>query len=185
MKRFLTLVFFSFFSILPIENIAYKKSINFTNVGEKEKSGEYNGYAELSRWANHQMLYLLPDNPSFGIKDGICKIVPKEGLAFFLTIDPTIKNTVYLHLDLTTYKNIKNKDYPIRYLNIYVSKQLKKTVYFNKGLVTKNPTVLLLDPTDFSNGKIEVVLEADATQNGKFWGIWDAFYTFKIDPELP
>lgn len=168
-------------ALLSKENDTYKKSINFTTLSQKEGiiPSDYMGYSELSRWASYQMLYLKPDSPIYGIKDGICRMVPTEGISFYLTIPPETKEKVYLYLDLTTYEKVGNVTLPTRSLNIYVSKQLKKVVYFRTDKTEENPIMIPLDPIDFSSGKIEVNLSPDSTTSGRFWGIWDAFYSFQ------
>lgn len=158
----------------------YKKQINFNFQEEKDidlNPDDYAGYNELKQWANYQMLRLSPDNPIGGIKDGICRMIPPEGFSFFLTIDTENKKKVYLYLDLTTYQSVQETNYPVRSLTIYINQKKRHTVYFNPKQKTKNPTMIEVDPTECLDGRVQVLLVPDSS-HGKFWGIWDVFYSY-------
>lgn len=156
-----------------------KKFINFNNLGKNNvPSEDYSGYAALRRWANFQGLQLNPDNGAFGIKDGICRMIPPGGLSFQMYIQANQHYKATLYLDLTNYQNINNYDYPPRHLKIYINRHLKKIVYFHRDKHTTNPVVIPLDIIDYADGIIIVRLEPGTTM-GRFWGIWDAFYTYQ------
>lgn len=136
-------------------------------------------FDELRTWAKFQMLEIIPDSSLFGLKDGICRMIPEAGFSFFFTIDTSVKRTIYLYFDLTSYKAHSNSTYPSRTLNIYVNGKLKERVTFQKERVFKNPVRVSLDPAESPGGRIDVKLVPDPTTYGRFWGIWDAFYSFE------
>jgi hypothetical protein len=176
-------------SIYSQEKLEVKKSINFTQKGEKGEKlrpEDFAGYGELNTWASQQSFRLFPDSNEFGLKDGICRMIPEEGLEFSLVYDRSMKTEIYLHLDLTTYEALENVNPPVRTLFVYVNGIQKKTVYFKKGHKEKNPLVIEVDPAISSDGIIRVkLLPASNSGGGRFWGIWDAFYTTVKEKPLP
>lgn len=161
----------------------YKKFINFNHKsesGEKLKSEDFAGYDELQRWALFQSLKLLPDSDKdpHGLKDGICRMIPSEGFSFYLTADSSIKKRIYVYLDLTTYVNINNTSYPVRSLNVFLNNQLKKTVYFDRNKIHTNPTIVYVDPSEIRGDRITIKLVPASSSTGRFWGIWDAYYSY-------
>ena len=158
-----------------------KKFINFNEkneYGEKLNQEDYKTFSELKRWANFQNLSLLPDSPKYGLKDGIARMIPVEGLEFYLTHDTDIKKTIYIYFDLTTYQNIGNKTAPIRSLSIFVNDKLKSKAIFDKEKLESNPFRISIDPNEASSGRINIKLIPDALQAGRFFGIWDVFYSY-------
>ncbi|MEM7182222.1 MAG: hypothetical protein AAF518_15005 [Spirochaetota bacterium] len=178
----LWLLIFCLLTLNPLFSVQihqYKNYINFNNLEKKGNLPEdFAGYTSLRRWANYQGLILQADSPLFGLKDGICRMVPSEGLDFQLDIDPLGKYRANLFLDLTSYSNMNNKDYPVRFLKVYINQTLKKTVYFHRDREITNPVKIPLELVDYADGKIRVHLEP-GTNLGRFWGIWDAFYTYQ------
>ncbi len=194
MFGFLWLFFLLFFSsFLYGESQEFKKFINFNPILEEKKDYSPEDYAyfhELSAWANNHLLILEEDSNLLGLKDGICRAIPPEGFSFKLTIDSSQKRPVYLYLDVTKYKSINSKNVQIspRTLSIYVNQNLKQTIYFNgkrnyingKLVRGKRLIPINLDPVEFMNGDLWIKLVPDAiTGTNRFWGIWDAFYTYK------
>ncbi|MBE7412378.1 MAG: hypothetical protein L6Q54_12495 [Leptospiraceae bacterium] len=182
--KFLFLIFMFFF----ISNLAsktlpdIKKYINFTHLSEKGESlkpEETCSYDNLKVWANFQSLKLLPDDPAYGLKDGICRSIPSEGLSFFLTADPTIKSTLYLYLDLTTYESIGKNTQSIQKLSVKINGKVKETIIFDYAKTPKNPAKIPVFPEEFPDGRIEVFLSPNYSSVGRFWGIWDVFYSYK------
>jgi len=169
------------FTFLFSESMPLKKSINFSQKGEEGKSlakEDFAGYHELKRWASFQNIQLQPDSNLGMIKDGICRMIPEEGLTFYLEADPEIKKNIYLYLDITTYENPNKMNLPSRNLKVYVGGKLKKIIQFKQDHIEPNPARITVEPSDIQSGRINVRLEPTATMGGKFWGIWDAFYSF-------
>jgi hypothetical protein len=181
-KLFLFLILLFFTLVFSEDKPSLKKSINFTQNGEngeKLSKEDFAGYHELKRWASFQNMTLEPDSKLGMIKDGICRMVPPSGLNFYLEADPEIKRKIYLFLDLTTYINQNNKDMPLRSLKIIVGGKLKKTVNFQYKVAAENPVRIDLEPSDIEGEKINIRLEPSIATGGRFWGIWDAFYSFQ------
>ncbi|MDX1961291.1 MAG: hypothetical protein SFU98_22170 [Leptospiraceae bacterium] len=180
MNKFIGIFLFSF-CLLSSDEPSLKKSINFT---QKSESGEslakedFAGYHELKRWASFQNIFLQPDNPMGMLKDGICRMIPETGLKFYLEAPVETKKKIYLFLDITTYENPNNVNIPNRRLKVYIGGKLKTTILFQQGHVEENPARITLEPSDLKAGRINVFLEPDVTTGGRFWGIWDAFYSF-------
>ncbi len=173
---FLIIIFF-----IVANETKLKKFINFTEkneYGEKLNPEDYKTFGELKRWANFQNLSLLPDSPKYGLKDGIARIIPVEGLNFYLTHDSNIKKTIYVYFDFTTYQNIGNKDAPIRSLSIFVNDKQKSNVVFDKDKLEANPFRISIDPSEVSSGRINLKLVPDSLVAGRFFGIWDVFYSY-------
>lgn len=159
----------------------FKKSINFTHLGEKgEKLNpeDFAGYDELRRWANFQSMSLRMDSDKYGIRDGICRMIPTKGFSFYLSFDTSIKKTLYLYLDLTTYEGLDNQTYPVRSLTVLVNGKTKGKVIFDRKNSETNPYRISIDPVECPTGRIDVTLIPDSTANGRFWGIWDVFYSY-------
>ena len=159
----------------------FKKSINFNHLGEKgEKLNpeDFAGYDELRRWANFQSMSLKLDSNKYGIKDGICRMIPTNGFSFYLTFDTAIKKTIYLYLDLTTYESQDNQTYPIRSLSVLINGKTKGKVLFDRKNAEINPYRIAIDPVECPTGRIDITLIPDSTANGRFWGIWDVFYSY-------
>ena len=184
MKFFIliSIILIGFSSIFTEENQVLKKSINFTHLGEKGEKLNREDFAtfdELRIWAKFQMLEIIPDNNLYSLKDGICRMIPEQGLIFFFTFDTSIKKTIYIYLDLTAYKAHPNSSYPSKSLNIYLNDKFKSKVVFQKERLFQNPVRLTLDPAESSSGRIDVKIIPESTTFGRFWGIWDAFYSFE------
>ncbi len=178
-------IFFVFFSDPIFSNQEeYKNSINFTSIGNTELPPESFGYYhQLRKWANFQKMKLKKDSRLGGISDGICRMIPNEGLEFFLEVPPNWKKRIFLYLDFTTYEAEADSKFPTRSLSILVGGKLKKIIYFQPGALEENPTMIPLERIDIHNNKIYIKLIPDHTEGGKFWGIWDAFYSTK--KEIP
>lgn len=178
---YLFAVFFSF-GITSKSLPEIKKYINFSQVSEKGEPNQPEdtcSYDNLRVWANFQSLRIRPDDPAYGLKDGICRTIPRHGLAFFLTADPNIKSTLYVYLDLTTYETIGKKRYPSQTLEVKINNKRKSLIRFESGLVQKNPAVVPVDPEEFFDGRIEILLTPSDSITGRFWGIWDVFYSYE------
>ena len=159
----------------------FKKSIQFNHKGEKgEKLNpeDFAGFDELRRWANFQSMGLKMDSDKYGLKDGICRMIPTEGLSFYLTFDTSVKKPIYLYLDLTTYEAQDNQSYPVRSLSVIVNGKTKAKILFDRKNQETNPYRITIDPVECPSGRINVTLLPDSTANGRFWGIWDVFYSY-------
>lgn len=180
-KLFIILIL-SLLTALSADEIApFKKSINFNHQsekGEKLNPEDFAGYDELRRWANFQSMSLRMDSDKYGLKDGICRMVPSKGMSFYLTFDTAIKKTIYLYLDLTTYDSLNNQTYPIRTLSVLINGRTKAKIVFDRKNSDVNPYMIPIDPVECPTGRIDVTLIPDSTANGRFWGIWDVFYSY-------
>jgi hypothetical protein len=179
--KILNILFLLFVFSIFSEEENYKKYINFTQQGEKgEKlqAEEFAGFDELRRWALFQSLTLHPDSPLNGLKDGICRMIPQEGLDFYLSYNPTDKRKIYIYFDLTTYSNLGNSNQPDRTLFIKVNGRHKSKVIFSKTSTANNPHRISIDPSEAPNGRINISLQPDSALTGRFWGIWDVFYSY-------
>ncbi len=157
-----------------------QNSINFTNLGEKDLPKEAFGtYPELKTWALFQGMTLQRDSRMHNLHDGICRMIPNSGIKFYLETERELKKKLFLYLDLTTYTAKSNSKYPTRRLSVYIKGSLQKTVFFQPGLEQENPVMIVVDPSLIEDGRMNIELLPDYTEGGKFWGIWDAFYTFQ------
>jgi len=183
-KLFIIPLLFWLHGLTSEEVPPFKKSINFTHLSEKGgklNPEDFAGYDELRRWANFQSMSLRMDSEKYGLKDGICRMIPPSGLSFFLTIDTSIKKTIYLYLDLTTYESLNNKTHPIRSISIQVNGRTKGKVFYDPKNSETNPYIIPIDPVECPSGRIDVTLIPDSAANGRFWGIWDVFYSYSKD----
>jgi hypothetical protein len=121
---------------------------------------------------------LLPDSPKYGLKDGIARMIPIEGLEFYLTHDTNIKKTTYIYFDFTTYQSVNNKTIPTRSLSIYVNDKFNSKVVFAKDKLEANPFRISVEPNESISGRINIKLIPDSIQTGRFFGIWDVFYSY-------
>lgn len=175
----LTLIWFSV--IQAEEKPPFKKSINFNHLsekGEKLNPEDFAGYDELRRWANFQSMSLRMDSNKFGLRDGICRMIPTKGFYFYLTFDTSIKRTIYLYLDLTTYETRGNETIPARSLSVLVNGKTKAKINFNPNKPETNPYIISIEPVECPTGRIDVTLIPDSMANGRFWGIWNVFYSY-------
>ena len=159
-----------------------KKYINFNHLSEKSetlKPEDVCTYDNLKIWANFQSLKIIPDNPAYGLKDGICRTIPNEGLFFFLTADPSIKSTLYIYLDLTTYETLGPKKHTPQELTVKINGKVKEIIKFNYDKPQTNPKVLPVFSEEFPDGRNEVELIPNYSTTGRFWGIWDVFYSYE------
>jgi hypothetical protein len=155
-----------------------QSKINFTNVGVKSPLPEdYGYYSELRKWANFQKMKLQKDSRRGEIHDGVCQMIPPTGFSFYLEAQKDIKKRIFLYLDLTTYSSESNSNFPTRALHVYIGNKAKKVVYFRPGNTEENPAEIPIDPSDIERNRINIRLIPDHTEGGRFWGIWDAYYT--------
>lgn len=165
---------------LPVFSGELARKLNFTSIGQKDLPKEAFGtYPELNTWALFQGMTLQRDSKMQGIHDGICRMIPNAGLKFYLESEKELHKKIFLYLDLTTYTAKPDSRYPTRRLSVYIKGQLKKTVFFQPGLFQENPVEITVEPGLIEDGRINIELIPDYTEGGKFWGIWDAFYTFQ------
>ncbi|HMV42415.1 MAG TPA: hypothetical protein PK079_20630 [Leptospiraceae bacterium] len=180
-KTLTLLIFLMTSSLISDEMAPFKKYINFNHTGEngeKLNPEDFAGYDELRRWANFQGMSLKPDSGKYGLQDGICRMIPSQGFSFYLTFDTANKKPIYLYLDLTTYDRLNNEIYPIRALTVLINGKTKAKIYFDKNSSGSNPYRITVDPVECPTGRINVTLIPDSTANGRFWGIWDVFYSY-------
>jgi hypothetical protein len=187
MSKVIPLFLFFFCSTLfsqeELKKIAHFKIIEDRASNPDFKPEDYAGYPELKRWALFEGLYLQPDSTLGGIKDGECRMISSEGLSFYLEVDKELNRKLYLYLDFTTYESRANKKYPIRTLQIFVKNKNRKTIQFNPAKVEENPVRIELDRSDLENGRVNIKLTPDIIEGGRFWGIWDAFYSYEKEKE--
>jgi hypothetical protein len=124
-------------------------------------------------------MVLQKDSRKGNLHDGICRMIPNEGLSFYLETEAHQKNRLFLYLDLTTYEAQEDSKFPSRSLSIFIGGKSKKVVYFRPGSIAENPALVPIDPEDIRAGRINIKLIPDHTEGGMFWGIWDAYYTNK------
>ena len=180
-KFFFILLFFVVATLTAEETAPFKKSINFNHQsekGEKLNPEDFAGYDELRRWANFQSMSLRMDSDKYGLKDGICRMIPAKRISFYLSFDTTVKKTIYLYLDLTTYEALNNQTYPARSLSVLINGRTKAKVLFDRKNPETNPYRIAIDPVECPTGRIDITLIPDSSANGRFWGIWDAFYSY-------
>ncbi len=180
-KLFIILILSLLAGLSADETAPFKKSINFNHQsekGEKLNPEDFAGYDELRRWANFQSMSLRMDSDKYGIKDGICRMIPSKGLSFYLTFDTAVKKTIYLYLDITTYESLNNQTYPVRTLSVLINGRTKGKITFDRKNSDPNPYMISIDPVECPTGRIDITLIPDSTANGRFWGIWDVFYSY-------
>ncbi len=181
--NFFLLIAIFFVGGLPSKSLPeLKKYINFSQVSEKGESlkpEDTCSFDNLRVWANFQSLKIQPDNPSYGLKDGLCRTIPMQGLTFFLTADPNIKSTLYLYLDLTTYEFIGQNKFPPQTLEVKINNRKKEIIRFEPGFSQRNPAVIAIYPEEFPDGRMDISLTPNDTATGRFWGIWDVFYSYE------
>ena len=162
---FILLFSFGLLAQDEVKRVARFKMIEDRSQGIEVKPEDYAGYPELKRWALFEGLFLQPDHPL--------------GLSFYLEADKELKSKLYLYLDFTTYESRANKKYPVRTLQVYVKNRNRRTIEFNPNKIQENPIRIDLDRADLEDGRINIKLVPDAIEGGRFWGIWDAFYSFE------
>lgn len=176
-------LFLLLFSLSVSAQEEFKRVAKFRLIDDRKEenfqSEDYSGFPELKRWALFEGLYLQPDHPLGGVKDGECRLIPQSGLNFYLETDKELDRKLYLYLDFTTYESRSKKNYPVRTLQIFVKNRVRKTIQFHPSKVEENPVLIELDRSDLDDGRINIKLLPDFTEGGRFWGIWDAFYSFK------
>ena len=180
-----TLVLFFLFTSILFEFSAqgkpiFIKMINFTSL-ENTIGANYATFQELKLWANYQMMELNPDHPGMGLKDGICRYIPEQGLSFQFTADPQIKRPVYIYLDMANYAFKKKMAVPVRKLGIIVNGKRKSSIYFSQMAKVTSPVRIDMDSAEMEFGRIQIRLLPDAASN--FWCIWDAYYSYEKDQE--
>ncbi len=132
-------------------------------------------FPELRTWALYQFFELEEDSPAFGIQDNVCRMVPETGLSFLLEKETARKGRLYLYLDLTRYIPQARARFKPRKLSIFVNGKLKKEIFANKKKSFSNPVEIFVEPSEFTDGKVNVELVPSKNESGRFWGIWDAF----------
>ncbi|WP_061250110.1 LIC10729 family protein [Leptospira alstonii] len=177
------------------ENPKFKKFINFEHQGEDGEplhTEDFRTYSELSTWAIHNGMQLERDRPDFAsgagivrLQDGICRMIPEEGLRFYLTADPFRNEPLYVQLDLTQFTYTERpKGVKPRELKIYMNGVLKATVRFpgNDTYSSQFPVRFRVDPGELIEGRMDFKLLPNAGEIGRFWGIWDISSALKRDP---
>ncbi|RHX88353.1 LIC10729 family protein [Leptospira stimsonii] len=188
----LCLIFTSTGFLQSEENPKFKKFINFDHQGEEGaplQTEDFRTYAELSTWAIHNGLQLVRDRSDFApgagtgkLQNGLCRMIPEDGLRFYLTADPSRNEPLYVQMDLTQFtyterpKGLKPRD-----LRIFVNGVLKSTVVFPGNSSTYSsqfPVRFRVDPGELIEGRLDFFLVPNAGELGRFWGIWDVFYHY-------
>lgn len=178
----------NFLGLLSHENTNFIRFKNFQreerspskSEQEKENSSEdIAGYNELKIWANYQMLDVLPDDPGYGLKDGICRFVPSSGVSFLLTANPEIKKKIHLFIDFAVFKPLSEYSAEMNHsLKILINGKIKKIYYFSI-FSAKSPLMVDIDPSELDYDKLAIQLIPDTTP-GKFWCIWDSYYSYEM-----
>jgi len=149
---------------------------HFKDFGLGSGVGNFMTYPELEIWASYQGWKVEPDQKFAGIKNQVCEMIGEEGIEFELTKENAEKRTIYLYLELVRYQPSKYSPLPSRILKVYVNGTWKETVEIARGKNFRNPIMIRLDPSEFTDTKIKVRLEPfGPIQKGYFWGIWDSF----------
>jgi hypothetical protein len=183
-KLFFCFLLLSFLSIHSTEEIKQYQIFDFIEMSQKEKNlktEDFSSFSELQRWALFQGLYLQPNHPKGGFLGPQCRMIPNEGYQFYLQVEKLTQRKLFLYLDITTYEARQNKTYPVRSLYIFINNKWRKTVRFIPESVETNPILLEVDRRDIIDGRLTIKLLPEVEEGGKFWGIWDAFYTFEKD----
>lgn len=140
-------------------------------------STDFSTYSELKIWANYQGLRLDEDQSWGGHKNSICRMIPNEGLNLLLTADPRGKKLQYLYFDITRYEPGIKQNLQPNQLKIYINgnKRIEIEVIGRKNF--QNPVEILLDPSEFADGRIEIrLVPSSSGRSGRYWGLWDVFY---------
>lgn len=174
------------------ENPKFKKFINFDHQGEDGAplhTEDFRTYSELSTWAIHNGMQLERDRPDSApgagtgrLQDGLCRMIPEEGLRFYLTADPSRNEPLYVQLDLTQFTFTERpKGLKPRELRIYMNGVLKTTVRFPGGgdYSSQFPVRFRVDPGELIEGRMDFRLLPNAGELGRFWGIWDILYSYR------
>jgi hypothetical protein len=82
---------------------------------------------------------------------------------------------------LTTYESLNNETIPPRSLSIFINGRAKGKILFNYKNSETNPYIISIDPVECPTGRIDITLIPDSSANGRFWGIWDVFYSYSKD----
>ena len=164
------------------ENIKTSISFDFIEDSNRDKSlkGEdFATYPELQRWALFQGLFLYPNHPLGGLLSSSCRMIPASGLSFIVEVDESDHRKFFLYLDLTTYESRQNTKYPTRTMHILVNGKHRKTVRYVSGVTEKNPVQLEIDRREVKDGRLYIKLQPDVEEGGRFWGVWDVFYSYE------
>jgi hypothetical protein len=149
---------------------------SFVDFGLSSNSDNFKTFPELEIWANYQGWKVDPDQNYAGIKDQVAQMITSDGLEFSLNRQNQEKRETFLYLELVRYHPSKYSPLPSRIMKIYINGFWKETVEISSGKNFRNPIIIRLDPSDFTDTKIVVRLEPyGPMQKGAFWGIWDAF----------
>lgn len=114
------------------------------------------------------------------LQDGLCRMIPEEGLSFYLTADPFSNDPIYVQMDLTQFTYTERpKGVKPRELKVYMNGVLKKTIRFpgNDMYSSQFPVRFRVDPGELIQGRMEFKLIPNAGEIGRFWGIWDVLFT--------
>jgi hypothetical protein len=179
MRAFLLLLIVHSTARYGEENLNFTSKLDF-GMGESKtrmQSEDFSTYSELKVWANYQGLRLDEDQTWGGYKNSICRMIPNEGLDLLLTADPRGKNPIYLYFDLTRYEpGIKQVLLPNQ-LKIYINGRKKAEIEVVGKKNFYNPVEILLDPSEFADGRIEIrLIPSSSGRSGRYWGLWDVFY---------
>ncbi|XDD50806.1 hypothetical protein AB3N59_03135 [Leptospira sp. WS92.C1] len=175
------------------ENPKFKKFINFDHRGEDGAplhTEDFRTYAELSTWAIHNGMQLERDRPDSApgagtgrLQSGLCRMIPEEGLRFYLTADPSRNEPLFVQLDLTQFTYTERpKGIKPRELKIFVNGVLKANVRFpgnSTSYSSQFPVRFRVDPGELIQGRMDFRLLPNAGEIGRFWGIWDVFYSYR------
>lgn len=156
---------------------------SFLDFGLSSSSENFKTFPELEIWVNYQGWKVEPDQNLAGIKDQVAQMISEDGFEFSLQRQSQEKKETFLYLELVRYQPSKYSPLPSRIMKVYINRVWKETIEISPGKNFKNPIIIRLDPSDFTDTKIIVRLEPyGPIQKGAFWGIWDAFLSnVKID----
>ncbi|MCZ8347560.1 MAG: hypothetical protein O9346_14180 [Leptospiraceae bacterium] len=175
MFRMISILFFLLFGYQLFAE-GSTQSGHFKDFGLGSGTGNFMTYPELEIWASYQGWKVEPDQNFAGIRNQVCQMIGEDGIEFDLQKENLEKRAVYLYLELVRYRDSKFSPLPSRILKVYVNGNWKETVEIAKGKNFRNPIMIRLDPSEFTDTKIKVRLEPfGPIQKGAFWGIWDAF----------
>ena len=64
-------------------------------------------------------------------------------------------------------------------MHILVNGKHRKTVRYVSGVTEKNPVQLEIDRREVKDGRLYIKLQPDVEEGGRFWGVWDVFYSYE------
>lgn len=159
-------------------------------------SEQYMTARELSIWGKGRNMYLLPDCPNGDLQDHIAKVIPPEGISFYLNTPG--QGRVFLYLDIVSYRPLSayrphldgNKcdternvvSFPmvkgskfnrVRWLEVIVNNRPLGMIYQGDNLYIQSPLRLTVDREFLMRKSMHIQLIP--SPGDTFFAIWDAY----------